>query len=120
MAFPFRVNSEGRVACAEDLQQHVKEELLQLLMTNLGERLFEPRIGTNVRRLLFENVDDVTGSMTKGIVSQAIENWLGHRVRLDDLGLEVEVEQSRLNVHVRYRVAGTEDARILTLQKTRD
>ena len=84
--------------------------------TNLGERLFQPDIGTNIRRLLFENIDEITAGMTKGIVTQAIERWLGHRVVLDELN--VEAEESEFSVTVRYRIAGTADTRILILQKT--
>lgn len=116
LAFPFRVGEDGRTAAPADLEQHVKEELVQLVLTGFGERLFQPELGTNVRRLVFENLDEVTAGMTKSTISQAVSRWLGHRVEMDDL--VVEVEGSTLSVDLRYRVAGSADSRVLRFQRS--
>ena len=60
-AFPFRMGEDGRTACVADPVQHVTEEVVQLILTAVGERLFQPDIGTNVRRLVFESLDEVDG-----------------------------------------------------------
>ena len=52
LAVPFRIGKDGRTAQPADFEQHVHEELMQLILTNLGERLFQPEFGTNVRRLV--------------------------------------------------------------------
>lgn len=116
LAFPFRIGDDGRTARVSDLDQHVKEELTQLILTGIGERLFQPEIGTNVRRLVFENLDEVTAGITKSTVSQAVSRWLGHRVEIEEL--TVLTEESKITVDLRYKIAGTEDSRVLRFQRT--
>ena len=53
LAFPFRIGDDGRTAGVRDIDLHVKEELMQLILTAIGERAFQGEIGTNVRRLVF-------------------------------------------------------------------
>lgn len=117
-AFPFRVGEDGRTVCVADPEQHVAEEVVQLILTAVGERPFQPAIGTNVRRLVFESLDEVTAGITKSTISQALSRWLGDRAELEDL--VVETEASTITVDLRYRPAGSPDARVLRLQRTGD
>lgn len=117
-AFPFRVGEDGRTKCVAGREQHVAEEVLQLILTAVGERLFQPPIGTNVRRLVFESLDEVTAGITKSTISQALSRWLGERAELEDL--VVETAESTITVDLRYRPAGSPDARVLRLQRSGD
>ena len=67
---------------------------------------------------MFENVDEVTAGMTKSTVAQAVSRWLGHRIEVDELA--VTTEQSTLTVDIHYRIAGTEDSRVLRFQRSGD
>jgi len=116
LSFPFRIGHDGRTAAPPGLSAHVRDELLQLVLTTIGERLFQPAIGTNVRRLVFENVDEVTAGMTKSTVAQAVSRWLGHRVEVEELA--VTTDQSTLSVDIHYKIAGTEDSRVLRFQRS--
>ena len=57
----------------------MRDELIQLLLTNPGERPFLPEFGGGVRRLVFEAPATTTAAMTKAMISQALSRWLGHR-----------------------------------------
>ncbi|HEX8180459.1 MAG TPA: GPW/gp25 family protein [Pyrinomonadaceae bacterium] len=115
LSFPFRMGRDGRTANALTLEDHVRDELIQLLLTNPGERLFQPEFGGGVRRLVFENTDETTGAMAKAVVTQAISRWLGQRVTLETLN--VTVENEKIEIDLKYRIAGTEDTRILRFQR---
>ena len=115
-AFPFRIGEDGRTVCVADAEEHVAQEVLQLILTALGERLFQPALGTNVRRLVFENLDEVTAGMTKSTITQAVTRWLGERVELEDL--VVSADASTISVDLRYRPAGSPDTRVLQLRRT--
>lgn len=97
------------------LDEHVHDEIIQLLLTNPGERLFLPEFGGGVRRMVFESADETTAAVAKAVITQAINRWLGHRVKLEEL--EVEVSDSTIEVIVRYRLEGTEDSRVLRFQR---
>jgi uncharacterized protein len=116
LAFPFHIDSDGRTAEVGQIDQHVRDELVQLLLTNPGERPFLPEFGGGLRRLVFEPADEATRGMTKAMITQAITTWMGHRITLEDL--QVQIENSTITVEVKFRLAGTEDSRVLRFQRT--
>ena len=115
LAFPFRIGVNGRAAQVTTLEEHVRDELVQLILTNPAERLFLPEFGGGARRLVFENIDDTTGSMVKALLTRSISRWLGNRVTLEDL--KVVTENETILVDLRYRIAGTGDVRVLKFQR---
>lgn len=117
LAFPFRIAPDGRGAVVDSEGEHIGDELAQLVLTNLGERWFQPDLGTNVRRMVYENVDDTATGLTKATISQAAARWLGDRVKIDEV--EVRAADGVLDVYIRYRARGSEAVRTLHLQRTR-
>jgi len=115
LSFPFRIGKDGRTAEVNTLEEHVRDELIQLLLTNLGERPFLAEFGGGLRRLVFEPADETSAAVTKAMVTQAVSNWLGHRVTLELL--DVQVENETIQIDLKYRIAGTEDSRILRFQR---
>jgi phage baseplate assembly protein W len=115
LSFPFRIDSNGRSAQVLSLEAHVRDELIQLILTNPGERAFLPEFGGGVRRLVFENASETIAGVTKARITQAISRWLGHRVTLEDL--QVTIDNSTLEVQIQYRIAGTKDSRIMKFQR---
>jgi phage baseplate assembly protein W len=115
LSFPFRIGQYGRTAEVVTLEEHVRDELIQLLLTNLGERPFLTEFGAGVRRLVFEAADEATAAMSKALITEAVSRWLGHRIVLELL--EVNVENAQIQIDLKYRIAGTEDSRILRFQR---
>ncbi len=115
LAFPFHVGANGRAVQVTTLENHVRDELMQLILTNPGERLFLPEFGGGVRRLVFENIDEASGAMVKATLTRAISRWLSHRITLEEL--KVEIESEKIEVNLKYRIAGTQDVRVLRFQR---
>jgi phage baseplate assembly protein W len=118
LSFPFQIGPDGRTASPADLDAHVRDELLQLLLTTLGERLFLPELGTNLRRLVFENTSDSTLGVTQSIVADALQKWLGTRVTV--LGLTVSTENSAIEVMLQYRAIGSSATKVMKLERKGD
>ena len=64
----------------KDVNTHVNEyaiinSIKNLVLTNHYERPFQPEIGSNVRRLLFENVDTVIAARIEREISEVIGNF---------------------------------------------
>lgn len=114
LEFPFHIDRDGRTATPVDLDAHVRGEIIQLLLTNPGERPFIPSFGGGLRRLVFEGNDDVTAGLAKATISQAISFWLKERVKL--MALNVETAESTLNVDISYRVIASGEERALRFQ----
>ncbi len=115
LSFPFRIGPEGRTAVTSSLQDHVYGEVLQLILTNPGERLFLPEFGGGVRRLVFEAGGQTTEAMAKATISQALSRWLDKRVTLQEL--TVTAQDASLVMDLVYRVVGVEDLRRLRFQR---
>jgi phage baseplate assembly protein W len=116
LAFPFRVGGDGRAAAPTSLEEHVEQELIQLLLTDLGERLFMRDFGTTLRRMVFQGNDPASAGVVKATVTQALGRWLNDRLVVDDL--QVEAVGESVDVMLRYRVVGGDDAsRVLRLRR---
>lgn len=115
LAFPFRIGPDGRTATPSSVADHVRDEVVQLLLTNPGERPFQPTIGGGVRKLIFEPASDVLRGMTKARITQALTTWLGHRLTLEQL--EVTFVDSTIEVEIKYRPAGAPDSRVVKFQR---
>ena len=105
LAFPFRIASDGRTTSPANVEDHVKSEVIQLLLTNPGERPFLPSFGGGLRRLVFEGNSDITAAVAKSTITQVISHWLKTRVELT--ALEVETQDATLTVGLQYRVIAT-------------
>jgi len=115
LSFPFRIGRDGRAVQVTTLEEHVRDELMQLILTNPAERLFLPEFGGGVRRLVFENIEETTGAVVKATLTRAISRWLGNRVVLEEL--IVNTVNETIEVDLKYRIAGTEDSRVLRFQR---
>lgn len=63
-----------------DLEQDVNEEAVKtsiknILLTNRGERFFNPSFGSDIRSVLFENFTSATEQILSDLVKNAINNF---------------------------------------------
>ena len=116
LSFPFHINAAGRTATVDSLEEHVREEVIQLILTNPGERADVTEFGGGVRMLLFENIDKQTEGMAKARITQALARWLGERVTMEDLQVDIS-QEGKNEVELKYRLAGTEDSRVMRFQR---
>ena len=79
-------NQLGRVTNEKSVNQALKN----LILTNVGERLFQPNIGSNIKASLFENNSIVTLSNLQFYIQNTIQNN-EPRVNLIDVSLETNV-----------------------------
>jgi uncharacterized protein len=115
MAFPFHVGTDGRIAAPASLDDHVRGEIIQLLLTNSGERPFLPQFGGGLRRMVFNRNDDVTAGVVKSVLAQNLSRWLGQRVNVELL--EVTADDATLNVDLRYSVIATGETKQVRFQR---
>jgi hypothetical protein len=69
-----RQPSTGDVAMRYD-EQSVIRSIRSLLSTNVGERLFQPNLGSTINSLLFEPVSPLTASQIEDEVTRIILNY---------------------------------------------
>jgi phage baseplate assembly protein W len=72
--FIFKQNpNTGDISYKKDVSA-IKQSVLNILMTNHGEKLYSPYFGANLRAFLFENITDITAAAIASSVKNAIWN----------------------------------------------
>lgn len=56
-------------------EEAVKQSIRNILLTDKGERLFNPIFGSSIRALLFENITPQTESSMRDYIETAIDNF---------------------------------------------
>jgi hypothetical protein len=115
LAFPFRIGPDGRTATPQSLDEHVKGEIIQLLLTSPGERAFLPPFGGGLKRLVFERNDDVSAGLSRAIISQALSRYLGTRITVQTL--DVTAQESTLAVDLRYQIVASGETRQVRFER---
>ena len=118
LAFPFRIGSDGRTVAPGSDAEHVRDELLQLLLTSPAERLFLPEFGGGVRRLVFEPASEALRGVVKARITNGISRWLGHRLTVELIDVVWDDAGATLEVTVKYRPAGSPDSRVVKFQRS--
>lgn len=118
LAFPFRIGPDGRSAAPASDDAQLRGEVLQLLLTSPGERLFLPEFGGGVRKLVFEPASEALRGVVKARITQALNRWLGERLVVELVEVEWRDAAAMLEVTVKYRPAGSPDARVVKFQRS--
>jgi uncharacterized protein len=93
----------------------IRQAILLLLTTRLGERIMRPTYGSQLHRLVFAPNDDTTAGLAIHYVRQAITRW---ERRVDILDLDAGPDPDapdRLVIVLRYRVRATQDTATVEL-----
>ncbi len=72
---PFYINSNTLDLIVETNEDAVKASIKNILLTDRGERFFNPIFGGNIRALLFEQMSPQTESLVRDYVEEAINNF---------------------------------------------
>ena len=92
----------------KDINTHKNEYAIinsvkNLVLTNHYERPFQPEIGSNIRRLLFENVDAVTASQIEREIVETISNF-EPRVQVSKVAVVASPDENGFKVNLEFFV----------------
>jgi phage baseplate assembly protein W len=75
--FPFKDSSEGfLIGLTKTDNLAVKSDLMHLILTKRGERLYSPEFGTNLIKFIFEPNDGLTQSEITTEIKQTVKRYL--------------------------------------------
>jgi phage baseplate assembly protein W len=98
--------TQGDVALAV-YEEDIRQAVLLILETDLGERVMRPDFGAGLRSLVFEPLNTTTKALLRHRVEEALITW---EPRIDVVEVSVTADgatRNRLDVDVRYRVRTT-------------
>jgi uncharacterized protein len=115
--FPVGVDAGlGRLATETNYVRHVEQLMRQVLLTNPGDRINRPDFGCGVRRMLFAPNSDLSASLVQASVLQALNQWLGSVIKVDDV--KTRATNETLEVRIAYLVLARQERRYLNVDVT--
>jgi len=115
--FPLVIDSgAGRLAEERDYAAYVEQLIKQVLLTSPGERVNRPDFGCGLRQMVFAPNSDITASLTRVAVVQALDRWLGELIRVEDV--KVTARDETLEVGVAYTLRTRGERRYLNVEVT--
>ena len=86
----------------------VKQAVVNILMTNKGERLFDPQYGSNVPSYLFDQLDYGTAANIQDAIRECLMNY-EPRIRINSLDVIPDFDQNGFEVQLAFKVIGRDD-----------
>ncbi len=103
--FPFHFDSRGRTAATDD-DDHIRDMIEQLLLTNPGERVNRPDFGSGLLQLVFAPNSPELAATLQFTMQAALQRWLGDLIEVR--ALDVTSQDSTLTVDLKYLVRRTQ------------
>ena len=108
IAFPFKESNRGDFVELNNSDKHaIKSDLMHLILTRKGERLYMPDFGTDLLKYIFELNDPTTRTAIKKDINDTVKLYLPN-LQITDIIVEESV-QSEYAVTLRIDYVVTED-----------
>ena len=80
----------------------VKRGITNILLTSMFERLMQPELGSNLKDVLFEPIDEITTARIEREVRSAIDAW-EKRAEILNVFVDPDEDYNRYKVSVTFR-----------------
>ena len=104
--FPFaRVpNRDGYFKTTKTTVESIKNDIRLLLQTERGERVFQPNLGMNLRRFLFEQITEDTPIQIENDIVDVFETWLPF-VELRDIQVNTDNQnKNQIDINIVFNI----------------
>ena len=99
----------------------IVQAITALLLTNKGERPFQPDLGCDIRRSLFEPLDYATSGLIRSQILDVLGKYES-RIEVDDIRVSPDEQNNGYDVELYFAIVGRNDEVIATeffLERTR-
>jgi uncharacterized protein len=117
LRYPLAIDS-ALGQCARELShaEHVKQLAKQVLYCAPGSRINRPDFGCGLRQMIFSPLCEVTESLTRITVLQALDRWLGDLIAVEEV--QVKTGEETLEIGVVYRLRARNARQFLNVEVT--
>ncbi len=77
-----------------------------LVLTNHYERPFQPSLGSNLRRMLFENLDSITAGLIQREIAEVISNF-EPRAKINYINVDANYDANAFNVQIAFTLVNS-------------
>ena len=104
--FPFAIvpNKDGYFSTTKTTIESVKNNIRLLLQTQKGERIFQPNLGMNIRRFLFEQITEDTQVQIENDIVDTFATWLPF-VELREIDIDTSnQDKNQINIKLVFNI----------------
>jgi hypothetical protein len=101
----FKVNPLNLDLIVMRNENAIARSIRNLIFTLPGEKPFQPSVGCNVTKLLFENLDRLTASSIESEIKNTINNY-EPRVRLNQVNVNPNFDANIFEVTIKFDIVG--------------
>jgi phage baseplate assembly protein W len=113
VSLPF--NAPGVFNKTYSTKDQIKSNLINLLLTDKGERIMNPEFGADIRKSLFDNITDSSTELLKLKIIDAISIFVPE-VILGEVSVIPDIDYNTLDVTINYRLAISNTPDQITVQ----
>lgn len=95
-------------------EEAVKSSIRNLLLTNRGDRLFNPTLGSDIRSLMFENASPVQEQLLVEYITKTIENY-EPRANLLSVLINTEIDQHAVYATIAFNIINKQEPVVFDL-----
>lgn len=95
-------------------EQAIVRSIRNLLLTGFYERPFQPKLGSNLNKLLFEPADQLTANLIESEVKNVISNF-EPRVTINTITATASPDENSFNLSMTFFVGNNTQATSVTL-----
>ncbi len=117
VGFGFPLNGDAVFVPTYQTRDQIKANLVNYLLTNRGERVFNPNFGADLRNLLFENISDTTTEDLRERIQNDINSFFPE-VQVKQVVFDNIPDSNTINFTLTYQVVlfGIEESVNILLQ----
>jgi len=99
----------------------IAQAIQNLLFTRIGERVFQPNLGSRLLNLLFEPLDNATAALISLEIRQVLERY-EPRIGVNSVNTYPDSDENGFQVELSYSIVGRQDTPVAVeffLERTR-
>tara|TARA_B100000287_G_scaffold421034_1_gene461195 strand:- start:66 stop:467 length:402 start_codon:yes stop_codon:yes gene_type:complete len=85
----------------------IARSVRNIILTNPGEKIFDPNFGSNVNNILFETVDDITAVSIQDEIENSLKNY-EPRVEILNVLVDPDYDNNQFDVTISYKIVGVD------------
>ena len=117
VGFGFPLNGNAVFVPTYNTRDQIKANMVNYLLTNRGERIFNPNFGANLRTLLFENIEDTTIESLNSVIQDSLARYFPNVV-IEELKFDKDPDNNTITFTLTYQIYnfGIKDSINIVLQ----
>lgn len=103
VGFSLPLNGNAVFKPTYQTRDQIKSNLINFMLTNNGERVFNPNFGLDLRNYVFENTTDLTTEEIEFKIQEGIADYFP-QVSIENLVVSPNIDINQINITVTYSI----------------